>query len=415
MSSASSRPDAWRQPVACANAASVEAWDEAWDLLLHFRGDPLAHLAEANEADQAFALGSVFCATYKVLGGAPPTDRSLQEEVARARERSAASERERRHWDGLQLMLAGEFSAAAAAWDEVAAGSNDLAAVRFAHDVYLHVGDAEARLRSSRAAMQRWTKADPGHNFVLSQYSFALEEAGHFGQAEEVGWEALDADPDDLWALHALAHVYESTNNRAAGLDLLKSRQDRWQTQDLLAVHMWWHLGLRLMVEGAFDEVLGIYDQLVPDASTAFRMGDLSSLLWRLELAGVDVGDRWEPLAALWAKRPERHTVAFLDLHAAFAFARSPKEPQAAVFFAGAAKAGQGDTSENAETLRVVARPAAQAMERFASADYQAAVDLLDEVEPPGHRLGGSVAQREILQLTRAAASERLAANGGAS
>ena len=59
------------------------------------------------------------------------------------------------------------------------------------------------------------------------------------------------------------------------------------------------------------------------DDATLDRV-DAASLLWRLELEGIDVGDRWAPVADKWMAHVDDHVLAFNDLHCAFAAARSP-------------------------------------------------------------------------------------------
>ena len=76
-----------------------------------------------------------------------------------------------------------------------------------------------------------------------------------------------------------------------------------------LSGHLWWHLCLPLIDAGETDRVLEIYDRHVSDCDPDMvtRLNDGASLLWRLELAGVDVGHRWEPLAAKWMAHLEGH------------------------------------------------------------------------------------------------------------
>jgi tetratricopeptide (TPR) repeat protein len=391
--------DTWEAPVAAGDDASVESWNSAWADFNHFQGDPFARLASSNESDQGFALGSVFCATYRVLGGTAPSNPQLQQEHEWANER-AQDQRELRHLEAANHLVRGDFTKAAHCWDEIAADSRDFAAVRFAHDVYLHVADAAGRLASSRRAMETWAPNDVGWGFVASQYSFGLEEAGFYDEAAAIGWKALDADPLDLWALHALAHVFESTSDQESALSLMLDRQDTWSRQDSLAVHIWWHLALRLIAGGEFDQALAIHDQLVSAATTPFRLCDLSSLLWRLELAGVDVGDRWDHLCDALASRTERHTAGFLDVHSALVYTRRPDHPAAEPFFEGLSNSHLDGGSENDEIFTSVVKPLVDAV-RTSVLDPAASVALFDSVADQTYRIGGSVAQRDLITNTR--------------
>ncbi len=406
--------DAWGEPVAAADAASVAAWNAAWADALHFRGDPMAELADANQTDDHFVLGSVFCATYGVLAGVRPDQSGLQADVDRARRR-VATPREQAHVHALDALVAGDFVEAGHRWDAAASGTHDLAAVRFAHDVYLHCGADADRLVSTTEALGRWRPGDPGYGALLGMHAFSLEEAGHYDDATAAGIDALALDPDDLWALHALAHVYEMTDDHGAALDLLGGTQERWRTQELLATHIWWHLALRLIAAGDTDEVLAIHDALVPTATTAFRLCDLTSLLWRLELVGVEVGDRWDVLATRWAATDERHTCGFLDVHAAMAFARRPAHPGAAVFLDGVHAAHGDAASENAQTFRSVVVPLVDAITAFGADDRSGAAEMIDGVAAVTHRIGGSIAQRDVLRLTADAARTPATTPGAAS
>ena len=414
------RADQWGEPVAAERASSVEAWDGAWADMLHFRSDPFKRLAEANETDEAFALGSVFCAAYRLLGGAPPRAPETRADLARAAER-AHSRRDQAHAAAAAALAAGNFTGAGRRWESLASGTHDLAAVRLAHDAYLHAGDNRRRLRASAGAVESWSKGDPGWGFVWGQHAFSLEETGRYREAEAFGWTALDHDPLDLWALHALAHVYESTGDQTSALRLLRRRQPIWSTQDSFSVHIWWHLALRLIAGRDFDEALGVYDDQAPVAETAFALCDLASLLWRLELAGVGVGDRWAGLADAFADRSERHTCGFLDFHAALVYARCPDHPEAPVFFSGVATAhprpgpGAAETeaadtdnadTENAVTFRSVVRPLVEAV-RLGETDPVKALGLLDSIGGRLHRIGGSIVQRDIVGLTRAGLEAR--------
>ncbi len=389
-------------PVAAASTRSVDAWHRAWSDAMHFVGDPFAELAEANADDDQFAMGSIFCAAYRVLGGSPFDAPLLEVDLDRARQR-ARSSRELMHLDAVEALTSGDFSAAAEQWDHISSRSADFAAVRFAHDVYLHIGEVERRVASGEQAMARFA-GSPAEFFVTGQHAFSLEEAGVYDEAETLGWRALGADPLDLWALHALAHVYESTDDQDAAMRLLVDRAPTWTTQDGLAVHVHWHHALRMIAGGQYREALGVFDLIVADATTPFRLSDLASLLWRLELEGVAVGDRWHVVADRYAVAPERHTTGFLDLHIALAFSRVPTHPEASVFFAGVATSHADDPSENGTIFREIVVPLVEAIRLSADRPFEAA-ELIDSVAGRSNRIGGSIAQRDLLTLTRNALS----------
>lgn len=384
--------------------ASVEAWRRGWQQYLHFRGDPVAVMSDAGRDDESFLMGPLFAAVYRVLAGTPAGSTALAADVERVRSRAGGSaDRERGHVRALELLLTGEFTAAARAWDEVAAAGQDFAAVRFAHDLYLHVGDDEGRLASSSCAVEAW-RGEPGWGFVAGQHAFALEEVGRYDEAEELGRLALGLDPDDLWARHALAHVYESTDDTPAARDLLEGSVGRWSEQDLFATHIWWHLALRLLAAGDSAGALAVFDEREAHATTAFQLCDQTSLLWRLELAGCDAGDRWDGLADRWDGVVERHTCGFLDVHAALAYARRPSHPGARRWFRGLEEREAG-TSENDRTFMEVVAPLAHGFRAYAAGDADCFVGVVDGLSRSPRWIGGSIAQRDLITLTRQTAT----------
>ena len=58
----------------------------------------------------------------------------------------------------------------------------------------------------------------------------------------------------------------------------------------------------------------------------------------------------------------------------------------------------------NRDMTRLVGLPACRALAAFGRGDYAGAERLLRALPPVAHRIGGSHAQRDVLQLTRAAA-----------
>jgi hypothetical protein len=395
--------------VSAADEVTVTAYRAAYDAMLGFAGDPIA-LVDAVGDDEAFVAGPVFALVYRLLGGASPTEAAVEDDVARLQaRRHRVDRREAGHVDAALALHAGDFLTAAGRWDAITLDHpQDFAAYRYAHDVCLHIGDDTLRMPSAERPVAAWPAGTRAHGLAAGLLSFALEEVGRFGEAEHQGATAIEHDPDDLWARHALAHVYESTGDHAASVALLGDGQ-RWGAQDLLSNHVWWHVGLRLLHHGDTGGAIDLLDQRLR-SRTSFGLADAGSLLWRAQLAGADPGDRWRELADAWAADPHRHTCGFLDLHAALAFAAVPGHPDAETFWTGVEMAYEGAVTYNALTFRGTVRPLVRGIRAFGAGDHATAADLLGSVAPTLPRVGGSVVQRDLVARTFAVARERAGA-----
>jgi tetratricopeptide (TPR) repeat protein len=405
--------DRFGNVVSAADVESVGALEAATEQLLDFSGDPIAALDPANEADPQFVMGSVLCAAYRLLGGVRPDAPAVTADLGRLATRAhQATAREAAHCEAALALADGAFDVAAIRWDAIAAQHpRDLLAAKLTHEVCLHIGNDEIRLRSAERAVATapFDGHEVGAGVLRGHLAFALEEVGRYEEAEAHGRAALAVNPSDLWARHALAHVYESTERHDEALDVLLSTKERWAQQVGLAHHMWWHVGLRLLNHGDCAEAAAVFDtKLAADA--AFGLADAASLLWRLELAeGREAADhRWRRLADGWAAAQELHNTGFLDLHAAMTFAAH--ECAAGEQFWRDLRASHSCGDEfNHVTFRTVVRPVAEGVRAFRAGEHEQALELLAAAAPELHRIGGSVVQRRIVGLT----SERAASLAG--
>jgi tetratricopeptide (TPR) repeat protein len=392
---------------------TVHAWRVAVDQLLDFTGDPIATLESVNSSDDSFVLGSVFTTAYRILGGGSPSSAAIVEELARLDQRQdGGTDQERAHITAVRTLVSGEFEMAARQWDDIAiAHPRDLFALKLTHDVCLHIGDDGIRLPSARRAVESaaFDPAERATAVLYANLAFALEEIGEFEEAEHWGRAGLAIEPTDLWARHALAHVYEETERHEDALKLLVPTSGQWTQQTLLANHIWWHVGLRLINHGCIAEALDVLDRELV-STTAFGLADATSLLWRIELhsAPSAASERWNSLANHWSKITERHTCGFLDVHAALAFA-TQSSPQADDFWRGLEASHATGETFNDETFRRVVVPVASAVCSFRQDDLVAAQNAIETIGPSLRRIGGSKVQRDVVTLTAQRAAERVA------
>jgi len=256
--------------------------------------------------------------------------------------------------------------------------------------------------------LPEWNSQMPHYGYVLGMHAFGLEETNLYAQAEAQGRRALELNPRDPWAVHAVAHVLEMQGRVDEGIAWLDGRREDWSADNMLAIHNWWHLALFHLDRDDTVEVLALYDKRLRESSTGqvLDLVDASAMLWRLLLRGVDVGPRWRQLADVWQERGGTGYYAFNDVHALMAYLGAGDDAAAQQLIAAMEAAAEG-SGTNAMMTRTVGLPVAHALTAFARQDYALTADLLRDLRLIAHRFGGSHAQRDVLALTLVEAALR--------
>jgi tetratricopeptide (TPR) repeat protein len=282
----------------------------------------------------------------------------------------------------------------------------DAVALGVAHVFDYFLGNAGSLRSRSARVLAAWPEDLPHYHAVLSMHAFALQECGEYDAAEAAARRAAGLEPRDLRAWHALTHVLEMQGRAGEGLGWLAAGEPLWTGEGAAATHLWWHRALLHLQLGDVSAALALYDRRIAGGWLA-ELIDASGLLWRLHLQEVDVRDRFHALALRWAPHAEDGHCAFNDMHAMMAFAGAGRWDLARRLLDTQARrvaAGLGASGANYDMTRLVGMPACRAIAAFARGDAAAAGALLRALPPVAHRIGGSHAQRDVLQLTRAAA-----------
>ena len=106
----------------------------------------------------------------------------------------------------------------------------DVLALQIGHAFDYLTGDVEAMAGRVSSVLSAWSPDVPGYHAVLAMQAFSLVESGRYGSGIDHGLFALELEPRDVRAHHALAHVYEMTGDTAAGIQWMRSRQAFWST-----------------------------------------------------------------------------------------------------------------------------------------------------------------------------------------
>jgi hypothetical protein len=385
------------------NAMAVDRFDEAVELLNGFYLDFLARIDEALAADPDFVMGHCFRAALFAMANERAAMPELRRSLAAAEALAPrANERERMHIAALGAWSECDLPRAAARLGRIVQEyPRDILALQLAHQADFFLG--ESRMLRDRVAqvLPHWDETVPGYGYVLGMHAFGLEETNLYPRAERVGGQALAFNPRDPWAVHAVAHVMEMEGRALDGIQWLEGRAADWSEGNAFAYHNWWHLALFHLDRGEASKVLALYDaHLRPAASApAIEVVDSAALLWRLHLAGIEVGARWTEVADAWESLACDGFYAFNDAHAMMAFIATGRRGPALKTLAALEAAAQGKGPAAAVT-REVGLPVATALAAFGAGDYARAADLLLEMRTRAHRFGGSHAQRDAIELT---------------
>lgn len=270
-------------------------------------------------------------------------------------------------------------------------------------------GDCRGMLAATEAAMPSWTAGMQGYGYVLGCHAFALEEAGHYAMAESAGRAAITLQPEDPWAMHAVAHVLEMTGRPHEGIAWLEAGRADWAGCNNFAYHLAWHLALFHLELGDIPNVLALYDRAIrPDRSEDNRdFANAAALLWRLRQDGVEVGYRWNELSDIARSRRHETDHVFTALHRLFALAATGDRHAAREQAEALERAASGDDEQSA-VARSIGAPLARTLLHFLPGPEAPLPDLapLARALPP---LGGSHAQRDVFlrSLIQLAAEQR--------
>ena len=270
----------------------------------------------------------------------------------------------------------------------------DLAAVKLGQYHLFNRGDAPGMLRLALAARPACADLPWFHGMQ----AFALEQCHLIADAEAAARRAIALRHAEPWAHHALAHVMLTQGRLAEGRDFMASVSSTWTgLNSFMVTHNWWHLALFALDLDDADAVLRLYDTQVWGVEKAYSQDQVGaiSLLARLELAGVDVGRRWDDVAAHVAARGRDHVNAFLDLQYLYALGRAG-HPAADLRLAQIIEHAATAAPHDAPTWRQVAVPAARGLLTHARGNMGTAVQDLGLALPRLAAIGGSHAQRDL-------------------
>jgi tetratricopeptide (TPR) repeat protein len=397
--------DRWGVPVRAGSADSVALLDVAIEELAALAGDPVADADAAVAADDGLVLGHIYRA-YLQLYGTTPEGVTAASEILKPLDEAVMGERELHHLRAARHWVEGDWEATTRSLERaLLCHPRDLLALKVAQDLYFFLGNRLELRDTAARVLPAWPRELPGWGYVQGIYAFGLEENADYRQAEARARAALDHNPRDVWSVHALAHVFEMEGNQRDGVAFLTASAPDW-SPSFFAIHNWWHRGLYHLELGEIGEALALYDDPIRAARSTewLDVVDAAALLWRLSLFGVDVTERAEQLAADIDDLVGSPVYIFNDWHAVMAFGLAGNVERTERVIASNRHLAAPTNAGAAERAGLALL---EAFAAFAAGHPDRAIDLLIDIRPRANAVGGSHAQRDVIDLTLIAAAAR--------
>ena len=403
--------DAHGNAVSTSSPAALAASETALWRMMSFYGVPIEDLDLAIAADPAWLLPHVMKAGF-LLSLTEPSLLGEARAALRAADRVAAAghDRERIHLAAVHRLADGDWSGAAAAWDTLLAGHpRDALALQWGHLLDFYRGDAGSLRERIERVLPVWRDDDPLQPYVLGLHAFGLEESGRYAEAEDAGRRALAGRARVPWAIHAVAHVMEMQGRHEEGRRWMGRWRPDWAEGNGFVGHLGWHEALFALESLDHAGALATFDAYLRAEVNEITLQrvDAASMLWRLRLHGADVGERWHALLARWpldADAAAGHS-AFNDMHALLALIGAGDLPGARAWAARSTAAAAARPGWNAEVMRDIGAPLMQGLLAFGAGRFDDATRTLAPLRGALARVGGSHAQRDLVDQTLLAAA----------
>lgn len=238
--------------------------------------------------------------------------------------------------------------------------------------------------------------------WFLTSYGWALAENGDVSRGRAMLERAFALRRDNANTVHALTHAMFESGAGAETQTLIADWLPDYDRSGILHGHIAWHQALIALEHGDTETALSIYTDLVRPAVSQGTpiniVSDSASLLWRLKIYGYPTPDDLWQEAASYARQayPLPAHSNFIDPHMALIEAATGQTER----LDQRIRALEGRVAEGTLSAGAVVPAIARAAAAIAEEDFAVAVRVLEPVAMEAVRIGGSGAQREVVEDT---------------
>ncbi|MEO9576328.1 MAG: tetratricopeptide repeat protein [Tateyamaria sp.] len=350
--------------------------------------------ADTVAADPEFALGHAGLARALMMEGRVP---EAKEAIHRAQGLADPTDaREQSHVAAFAYLLSGQpQQARKTIKNHVIDYPRDAMAAQLCTNVFGLIGFSgevgrEAELLAYTEALLPHYKDDW---WMMSMHALSLCETGQIAASQALMEKSLAINPRNANGAHFRAHVQYEAGEITGGRSYLSGWMVGYDKRAVLHGHLSWHVALWALHDGDEEAMWTAVNSGVRPGSTESLpinvLTDTAAILYRAEMAGIQVApERWKELSEFASKYFPATGQSFADIHAALCHAMAGDGERLA-HIAETATGFAGD----------LVRPVAKGWGQIARENWEGALQSLSEVMATTERLGGSRAQRDLIEL----------------
>ncbi|MBV9563702.1 MAG: tetratricopeptide repeat protein, partial [Bradyrhizobium sp.] len=399
----SAHEDRYGLSISTDSAEAASAYRDGVDLMLSAWTGTAEAFERAIAIDPDFALARIGRArvhSFYQEGEAARKQAGLAREMVARR----GTERERSHVATLALAAEGQLAAAlSSALKHLESWPRDAIVFSLPLGAFgLFAFSGMADHDQARQQLCERLAAHYGEDWwFLSNYGWALTENGEVARGRAITERAFEARRANAYAAHALLHAMFEDGSIADADALVTQWIGGYDRSGLLHGHIRWHQALGALERDDPANALAIYTDVLRPAVTQApplnAMSDCASLLWRLLAYGHAVPrELWDDAEAHARTHFPRTSLPFVELHMALLAAATNNQALLAERL--------GVIEQRLADGKLAAGPVVpviyRAMNAFASGDHATCVRLMEPVLADVVRIGGSHAQRELVEDT---------------
>jgi hypothetical protein len=236
--------------------------------------------------------------------------------------------------------------------------------------------------------------------WFLTYRGWSHTENGSVARGRDLAQRGLERRRANANAAHAVAHAMFEQGAAQEAETLIEGWLPEYDRAGILHGHLAWHAALSALERDDPQHALAIYSKYVrPSVSLGLPINvvsDTVSLLWRLQAYGYELpSGMWEEVQSYAESRYPNPGLAFVEMHMGLLAAATGKHVAAAAdrIEANAMRVVKGTLPAGSVVPAIGLAAVA-----FANAGYAECTRILEPVAGDVARVGGSGAQREIIE-----------------